>query len=339
MKPNIFDFATKELSQDAFLTWLLNYAAPKNAEYDNKLHLCAQQLITELISTQIENFSDTITNVEAGRQWNNIDVWVEVNKTYFIIVEDKTNTKHHSNQLTRYKEIASQWCLENGYKPPICIYIKTGNESLHTLNTVKDEGYCIYNRKHLLKLLNSHPEVTNEIFIDFKERLIRLESENHQFLTKEIGKWNGSDWQGFFQYVEKEMRIVGWGYVNNPAGGFWNATLNWDYWDDLYPVYVQLEEGKLCFKMSTDPNEPVVMPPNISRGEIRNQLHSLIMEKAKDAGLKHVRKPNRFGNGNYMTVAVVDKENWLGSNESIIDKVRVIETLTFYRKFLKQSIK
>jgi len=339
MKPNIFDIATKELSQDAFLAWLLSYAEPKNAGYDNKLHLCAQQLITELISTQINNFDDTIAKVEAGRQWNNIDVWVEVNDTYFIVIEDKTNTKHHSNQLTRYKDIATQWCLENSYKPPICIYIKTGNESLHTLNTVKDEGYSVYNRTHLVKLLNNHPEITNEIFIDFKERLLRLESENTQFLNKTIGDWVGADWQGFFQYVEKQISIVAWNYVNNPAGGFWCAVLNWDYWDDLYPVYVQLEEGKLCFKISTDPDEPVVMPLDVSKGQIRNELHTLIMKKAKEAGVKHIRRPNRFGSGNYMTVAVIDKENWLGSNDSIIDPVKVIETLTAYRKFLKNAIK
>ena len=34
MKPNIFDIATKELSQDAFITWLLAFADNDNQQYD-----------------------------------------------------------------------------------------------------------------------------------------------------------------------------------------------------------------------------------------------------------------------------------------------------------------
>ncbi|QEC79711.1 PD-(D/E)XK nuclease family protein [Mucilaginibacter ginsenosidivorax] len=338
MKPNIFDLATKELSQDAFLTWLLSYADPANAAYDSKLNQCAQQLVNELISTHVNNFDGIITTVRAGRQWNNVDVWVEVNNTYFIIIEDKTTTGQHSNQLTRYKEIATDWCLQNNYTSPVCVYIKTGNESLHSLRHVKEAGFSIYNRKHLVKLLNSHPEITNDIFTDFKQRLLRLEAENNQFLTKVLGDWGGVDWQGFFQYIEREMSIVAWNYVNNPAGGFWCAVLNWDYWNDLYPVYVQLEEGKLCFKISTDPEEPVEMPPNVSRGQIRNELHAMLMQKAKDNDVKNIRKPDRFGSGNYMTVAIVDKHNWLGSKDSIINPAEVINTLTLYRSFLKKAI-
>ena len=32
MKPNLFEIATKELSQDGFLTWLIRYADPEAKE-------------------------------------------------------------------------------------------------------------------------------------------------------------------------------------------------------------------------------------------------------------------------------------------------------------------
>ncbi len=126
-------------------------------------------------------------------------------------------------------------------------------------------------------------------------------------------------------------------YVNNPNGGFWNAVLNWDYWGD-YPAYLQLEEGKLCFKVSTDPDE-VELPEDITRGEVRNQLHNLILTKAKEFGLKYIRRPDRFGNGNYMTVAVVYRENWLGADNEILEKDTVVQTLTDYLTFLRDIIK
>lgn len=34
MEPNLFHYASSELSQDAFLLWLLEWANPANAEYD-----------------------------------------------------------------------------------------------------------------------------------------------------------------------------------------------------------------------------------------------------------------------------------------------------------------
>lgn len=140
-----------------------------------------------------------------------------------------------------------------------------------------------------------------------------------------------------FQFLEKEINIVNWHYVNNPSGGFWNAILNWEYWD-IYPVYIQLEEGKLCFKISTDPDEPVEMPENVTRGEIRNKISRLILSSAKDKGFSSIRKPDRFGNGKYMTIAVVDRKNWLGSDDSVVDKKTVVNLLSSYKDFLEKII-
>ena len=126
MKPNIFDIATKELSQDAFITWLLTFADNDNQQYDKELNLCAKEFVSMLIKKQIPNFNDPIDTVKAGRQWENIDIWAEVNGKYLIIIEDKTISSEHSNQLERYKEIAEKWCSENKYETPICIYLKTG---------------------------------------------------------------------------------------------------------------------------------------------------------------------------------------------------------------------
>ena len=49
MKPNIFDIATKELSQDAFITWLLLFADGGCKREDEVLNECAREFVTELI--------------------------------------------------------------------------------------------------------------------------------------------------------------------------------------------------------------------------------------------------------------------------------------------------
>ena len=45
-KPNLFSFATTELSQDAFIAWLLAWADTQYASADPQLHACARELIT-----------------------------------------------------------------------------------------------------------------------------------------------------------------------------------------------------------------------------------------------------------------------------------------------------
>ena len=337
MKPNIFEIATKELTQDAFFTWLLQFADQDCNKIDKELNQCGIDFINQLIKKQLPDFNEEINKVKARRQREKIDVWAEINDKYLIIIEDKTNTSHHSNQLARYKEIATKWCGENNYEKPICIYLKTGNESQSSLNKIKTLGYSIFNRLEFITLLNKYENINNSIFTDFKERLIRLEKSNNQFMDKNIGDWKSHDYEGFFQLLEKEMDILNWNYVNNPNGGFWNASLNWDSWD-IYPTYIQLEEGKLCFKISTD-SADVKLPENVSRSEIRNKLHNLIIKKAKEQGLNDIKKPTRFGNGKYMTAAIVERHTWLGVKDSKIEIEKVVENLKNYRRFLRDIIK
>ena len=337
MKPNIFDIATKELSQDAFITWLLQFADNSYHSVDSILNECGKAFVTQLIKKQLPDFNEPIDKVVAGRQWENIDVWAEINGKYLIIIEDKTYTSYHSNQLTRYKEIAEKWCSENKYEKPICIYLKTGNESKNSLESVLNEGFKIFNRVDFIELLQAFNTTQNNIFLDFLERLTRIEQSNNEFEGKNIGDWNGADWQGFFQFLEKEIGIINWKYVNNPNGGFWSAGISFKYWG-VYLTYIQIEEGKLCFKISTNPEDGVEMPENVTLREIRTELHDLVLSKAQELGFDKIRRPDRFGSGKYMTVAIVDMANWLGDKDTKIDKKAVADLLSSYKGFLEQIV-
>jgi DUF1009 family protein len=111
MRPNIFEISTKELTQDGFITWLLRWADSQNKQYDSKLHECGINFIRYLLKKQISE-DVIVKKVEADRQWENIDVWADVNEKYFIIIEDKTFTSEHSNQLETYKKVSQDWCKE-----------------------------------------------------------------------------------------------------------------------------------------------------------------------------------------------------------------------------------
>jgi hypothetical protein len=315
--PNLFDLATSELSQDAFITWLLQWASPQYAEVDAALHGCATVFTKRLLALQGVDV-DHIESIEAGRQWNNIDVWAKVNNAHLLVLEDKTFTGQHSNQLQRYKEQASEWCAANTHDL-VCVYVKTGSESMSRLNKVRQQGFAVLQRKEMLDVLLGC-ETRNEVFVDFVRHLSAMEESESGFADKPIGQWKDSDWIGFYRKLEMMRTIVNWEYVNNPMGGFWNAVLNWNDLPDCCP-YMQIEQGLLCFKIGeVDKN----------RSEIRNRYHDEWMRRC--ANLPEIRRPGRLGSGAYMTIAVVDRQVWLGADNERIDIERVVENLHRYEE-------
>ncbi len=323
MRPNLFSVATKELSQDAFIVWLLQWASPECQNLDALLSECARQFVIKLLSLQMQPPSE-ITMVKAGRQWENIDVWAEINGKYLLIIEDKTVTGAHSNQLQIYRERATAWCAENSFQL-VCVYLKTGSESASILEKVRQQGFTVFGRRDFLEILN-YSLVTNHIFIDFKERLQALEDEESQFSKKPIKEWGDPDWKGFYQILEKLRPVVKWGYVPTPLGGFWNAILKWHEIKDCCP-FVQIEQGQLSFKVGEIYE---------NQSETRNHYHGIFM--AHCVGKSEIRRPDRFGKGVTMTIAVVDRVNWLGDDDSLVDMNKVVTRLNEYENLYSQMI-
>jgi len=325
MKPNIFEIATSELTQDGFITWLLQWANPDNKEYDEKLNACAVNFVKFLIDENLE-----ITNVEAGRQRDNIDIWANINDKYLIIIEDKTYTSEHSNQLERYKKTAMNWYKEKDMEM-IYIYLKTVTESKSSIENIKSKGFKYINRSNLIDFFKNYSDIKNNIYIDFVEKITNLEIAEKAFETKKIQEWDWdwNCWIGFYSYLDSKLDIHGWQYVSNPAGGFLGIWWHFLDWKE-YTVYLQIEQGDLCFKIGNVKEE--------NRKVARDEWYNILIAKAKESNREEIRKPDRFGNGEWMTVAMVERKDWLGDDNEKINKEKVVKKLKEYEKFLDDSL-
>lgn len=111
---NIFNFATNELSQDAFICWCLNWINMP-ARDDNE---SGRQFGSQFLSRLLNGAYDVskVNRVYIFRQLLNIDVLVLVPELQAaLIIEDKTSSQEHGNQINRYKCLLSKTFGSNQY--------------------------------------------------------------------------------------------------------------------------------------------------------------------------------------------------------------------------------
>ena len=131
-------------------------------------------------------------------------------------------------------------------------------------------------------------------------------------------------WQGFYKELESRVDIDSWSYVANPSGGFLGAWWHFVEVGDC-TMYLQFEQGKLCFKISYEGEE--------DRSEVRYRNYSKIMALTKDR-YPEIHRPDRFGIGTYMTIAVVDEESIFG--EGVVDFDKMTQLLSEYESVIDE---
>ena len=319
--PNLFTYATSELSQDAFICWLLAWAAPEHKDVDPSLHACAVELINAFFVKHGQLPPSSIETLEVKRQDSNIDVSCIVNGVYAILIEDKTTTKNHSGQLLRYYETMSARYEPQNILP---IYFKTHDQACYA--AVNKDGYQAFTRSDFLDVLNAGLKmgIKNAIFLDFQQHLQRIENQVSGYLSRSVKDWNRFDWTGFYLELQRELGTGKWDYVNNPSGGFmgfwWAFQRN-----DGCRQYLQLEEDTLCLKIEV--NEPA------QRSSLRRKWYGLFKRAAAKHGLV-LEKPERFGSGKYMTV--LTDRNYLKVQENgLIDLGATLKGLREVELFLR----
>lgn len=315
--PNIFDFATSELSQDAFLCWLISWADSTQIENDNSLNNCASTFVKRLLEVSDDYKIET---VEVGRQWNNIDVWALINNEYFLVIEDKKGTTEHSDQLKRYAEIAKEHYKKSDIAIKL-VYFKMQEQGQYS--NVDKAGFSLFGRDKMLEILTGYVENVNkneinDILFDYYRNLKGLDKKINSYKELPLEKWYWHSWIGFYSELQKHLG-GNWDYVANASGGFLGF---WWYWnsselnDNYFEFYLQLEQNEMVFKLYCEKPE--------SRYEIRDFYRSKLYPKAKELKIDVYQ----FGRiGQWMGVARLNESYRKTDSSGLIDMDKTVETL------------
>jgi hypothetical protein len=175
-RPNLFEYATSELSQDAFLCWLVAWAGclPGDDGYDKELHECGAEFIKMLYLRRHPDVEKCSLDVELlglpKRQYKRTDVFFRtkiLGSVVSFIIEDKTGTTPHSNQLNRY--IDSVRKVVGDDTEIIGVYLKTHYWFPEDCEA-SDADYLLVNGKELSEFLHGF-NCSNEIFLDYRKSL------------------------------------------------------------------------------------------------------------------------------------------------------------------------
>lgn len=233
---NLFDYATSELSQDAFLCWL---AANWDSE-DETVHDSAQNLLFRCIQAHTDdtacNNSKSYTAVDTHpnerhediqvfkvtRQHEHMDVLLELGyegRKYDVIVEDKTRSRDHDDQLNRYY---GELSIESADVQIVGLYFKS--DFVPERREIEDSTsgrYVVMDYNDILGCLSNGS--TNLILQSYRDRLQEKADHAQEFTSKEVKDWEDDQFCAFFESTLASLHSIGlsgsFGRNDNRNGG------------------------------------------------------------------------------------------------------------------------
>ena len=319
-EPNIFNYATSELSQDAIICYILEWAKTENKVLNKNLHILAIAFLDSLFNKfniKPKTYEKIIIKKQYGDKKNKIDILCVINDKFVLLIEDKTNTKNHSDQLKRYVKKVELDFKEMKILP---IYFKTGDQSNYD-NIIKNK-YKTYLREDFLKVLNLN-NTNNDIVENYKNYLQNIDNAINSYKILEINHWRYNSWKGFFITLKEKLGEGNWKYVSNARGGFlgfwWNLHSN-----DDYNIYLQIDHNmqKITVKLSSKTD-------TLIEKSILNQWKKHIPFKEEEISFI---KPKVVRSGKTMTIGILENEFRITDDKNIID---IDKTITFIKEIEK----
>lgn len=212
--PNLYSFATKELSQDATLAYILAWADPKygSASATNSgMHALGRALLGAIVTSHPARKDwapEKVTSVKVATQEKRVDVCVEImtaDGRVFLIVEDKVHSGEHGDQIRRYVEKAKSRYDESEIVP---VYLKTGNESPNRNISIRCGRFF---RSDLLAVLNDHRETGNQIVDDFRDYWQAFDNQTEKWRDRKVASWGWRQVEGCYLELERHEPEWHWG--------------------------------------------------------------------------------------------------------------------------------
>jgi hypothetical protein len=317
MKPNIFTYATSELSQDAFFCWLLEWSKKEYA--GEELNTISLNFINYILEKTNKTKIGEVNEIEIKQQENKIDFYAKINGAIIILFEDKLETQQHDNQLLRYKQY-----IEETYKNYQHSYVYLKSDIIWNVEKtkIKEAGYLMIDIFDLLKIFKI--PLNNELLNDYIQTVTLKANVYNSYNALPFAEWKNNDkaWLGFYAYLESEL--------DNCETGFWAGGLKtWvglghsykEYEseiDDVIEVALVLDKNKIAIDaLTTDVSTEI--------DEYQEYLRELV-EKSSIGTAYNFHCLGKSGNKNNPRIITID-DIVIINKDGILDKEKTLNKI------------
>lgn len=227
---NLFEFATKELSQDAFLRWFLE----SWEDQDIRPHVI--RFLEK--ATGLSDLKTRLTSVRTTAQAAHIDILCDFalgDEKHLLVIEDKTMSRDHNDQLNRYtKEIEGRKEWKHTQGKVHLLYYKTSFLEGEERNSVTSAKGClgakwvIWDLSEITEFFSGiKNETSSEILKQYAEHVMRVKKDLTETSTLPISEWTFNNWKGYFDTRLHESIAK---YLNERYGEqYFYGTYFWGY--------------------------------------------------------------------------------------------------------------
>lgn len=214
---NLFKYATKELSQDAFLRWFLESYSDDNFKY----------IVLDFIRTFTINQKDErpvlelkkedVIRIETIAQKNNIDIAIYIhikgdNMPKVIVIEDKTTSNEH-DQLDNYNTVMKNWSYGNkliGESNIYKIFYKTAKLDGKEKDKVIGLGWTPFYINDIKFFFEKYSgKVKSEVLNDYINHVIGIYNDTESVSEKRPCEWNFYNFESFMHnLIDNEYKDI-----------------------------------------------------------------------------------------------------------------------------------
>ncbi|MCC6937831.1 MAG: PD-(D/E)XK nuclease family protein [Flavobacteriales bacterium] len=343
---NLFDYATSELSQDAFFAWLCAHA--DTVHRDSEVHEYARAFIRWLYESSSAK-TPPYEHVEVIQQHLKIDLLLRLHGTgnddHYLLIEDKTYTSDYGTQIKGYLDNLCSKHNRNGNEQNIKresvlpVYLKSWVEA----PLLKEDERGSFGARLLLpdiaKFLQERvrADLESEVLRNWRDAVISRHRRLNEFGDKPIKEWDIDHWYGCFHSIcsradMKDFR-PGYGYVNNAAGGFMGCWLAWQEKPGEMYLYLQIDAytGRLpeaTFRIGAPNGEKVTV-------EQCRDLLMVLSEIGRVRGYKII-KPVRLKGGASSRFGRLDIINFFGDEDGRFKESIALDRIRDCDRMLKE---
>ena len=253
---SLFNFATKELSQDAFLRWLF-----ENYQCENEnVRAVAYKLLNEFNGLSMKIGDIKKDSLKTFGQYKKIDIvvrFVYAGKVYFTVIEDKTYSSQHDNQLIRYYETMQKKGTIEYFTSKIPdsvsydkeapqinkVFYKTSVKNDSDLEACKDEkagGWKPYFIVEIAQLLSEFSDTGSDILDSYLTHIDNLKNLSTEIPALPMEEWESISFEVFYKKLLSEIdeKIRGNIYF---TGYYHYVSFVLDYYFPNTPYRIYLE--------------------------------------------------------------------------------------------------